>query len=256
MSASQTGVDSQTGTTGPGPGCGDGKLDDGEECDEGPENGGSDCTETCTVVSCGDEVVSAGEVCDDGDENGTNLGDCAPDCSKLVDAKVITLSFNYSQNGDMGGDMAVDTADSRCEAAGFTGYRALFSDGVNRRATVTPYVGDGQIDWVLSPWTRYLRGDGDLVWVTDASGLLGVENGMPASLLAPINGTTYIASSVTGMRQNWVAYTDNNCFGWASSGSGAHYRGDPYAVSGDFLDDENLVPNSCASSSLVYCVEQ
>ena len=201
-------------------------------------------------------MVSVGEVCDDGDDNGTSLGACAPDCSKIVDAKIITLSFNYSQNGDLGGGQAIDTVDARCESAGLSGYRALFSDGVNRRATVTPYAGDGQIDWVLTPWTRYLRGDGELVWVTDGSALLGVEDGGPADLIAPVNGTAYAASALTGMRGNWVAYTDNNCFGWTSSAGGARYRGDPYAVSADFLDDQDLVPNSCSSSVLLYCVEQ
>jgi len=49
--------------------CGDGKLDQGEECDEGPENSNladARCRTNCTKSGCGDGVLDGGETCDDG----------------------------------------------------------------------------------------------------------------------------------------------------------------------------------------------
>ena len=75
-----------TGTTGePIPaGCGNGKLDEGEHCDDGEGNGDdAPCTSACTLNVCGDGYVLAGkEVCDDGPDNG-KYEHCAADCQDL-----------------------------------------------------------------------------------------------------------------------------------------------------------------------------
>ncbi len=51
------------------PGCGDGILDDDEECDEGPRNGGDPdaCRADCTLARCADHIVDSDEACDDGE---------------------------------------------------------------------------------------------------------------------------------------------------------------------------------------------
>lgn len=63
-------------------GCGDGRLDPGEECDDGEANSDAApdaCRSTCLLASCGDAVTDADEACDDGGPLG---GDgCAPDCT-------------------------------------------------------------------------------------------------------------------------------------------------------------------------------
>ncbi|MBK8264655.1 MAG: DUF4215 domain-containing protein [Nannocystis sp.] len=68
-------------TTGePDPFCGDGAVDPGEECDEGPANDDNGaCTTTCKLPICGDGYVQAGEACDDGndDNNDTCVEGCA-----------------------------------------------------------------------------------------------------------------------------------------------------------------------------------
>lgn len=62
------------------PGCGDGKLDPGEDCDAGPGNqGGLACTPDCTMNECGDSYVGAGEECDAGAENQSGQI-CTPAC--------------------------------------------------------------------------------------------------------------------------------------------------------------------------------
>ena len=246
-------------TTGAAPGCGDGVVDEDEECDLGDDNGGADCTAVCTDVVCGDSIVSDGEACDDGDENGTELGDCAPDCSRQVVAKTISVSYNYSTYGDMGGPGAVDHVDARCESAGLPGYKAMFADGSNRRASVTPYVGDGQIDWVLTPWTRYLRDDGGLIWVTDESALLGVRDGAPEPILMPI-ATQFSTFAVTGLRGTWLTELNQDCSNWTTNSSGAsQYRGIIDELTSDLFlagNTPEFSPGNCSSSALVYCVEQ
>ncbi len=74
-----------TGTTGTSTGgepiCGDGTVDPGEECDDGPGNGpGNACTSECTQNSCGDGDLGPDEECDAGPDN-NNEGLCKIDCT-------------------------------------------------------------------------------------------------------------------------------------------------------------------------------
>jgi hypothetical protein len=53
--------------------CGDGHVDDGEECDDGQSNSDTQpdaCRSDCTRARCGDGVVDTGELCDDGVHTG------------------------------------------------------------------------------------------------------------------------------------------------------------------------------------------
>ena len=60
---------STAGTTA-GPGCGDGAVDEGEECDNGAENGpGKACNAECKTNVCGDSDIGPGEQCDDGNDD-------------------------------------------------------------------------------------------------------------------------------------------------------------------------------------------
>ncbi len=62
--------------TGTSPGCGNGALDEGEECDEGDANADdATCKSDCTLQVCGDGFVHAGvEDCDDGNDDDSD--DC------------------------------------------------------------------------------------------------------------------------------------------------------------------------------------
>jgi cysteine-rich repeat protein len=49
--------------------CGDGKLDEKEECDNGPQNStlsDADCRPDCSLSRCGDGIIDSTELCDDG----------------------------------------------------------------------------------------------------------------------------------------------------------------------------------------------
>jgi len=62
--------------------CGNGEVDDGEQCDDGPDNSDTTpdaCRTTCVDPSCGDGVVDSDEECDDG--NQVDGDGCAADCT-------------------------------------------------------------------------------------------------------------------------------------------------------------------------------
>lgn len=73
---------SSTGTTAPTPLCGDGVLDPGEICDDGPANGDhAACTSACMLAKCGDGLLHQGvEECDLGDQNDDSAA-CTKTCN-------------------------------------------------------------------------------------------------------------------------------------------------------------------------------
>ena len=67
-----------TGDEGPAPAeCGNGRVEEEEECDEGEGNGDEPdaCRGDCVLASCGDGIVDTGEQCD------SEADDCLPDCT-------------------------------------------------------------------------------------------------------------------------------------------------------------------------------
>jgi hypothetical protein len=84
-----TPVSGTTGTTTddpPPPNCGDGNVDDDEECDDGANNGPEAlCYANCTLNVCGDAVQSPAEQCDLGPDNGPDNG-CSSECVLLPSA--------------------------------------------------------------------------------------------------------------------------------------------------------------------------
>ena len=75
---------SSTTTGAPLPSCGDGFVDAGEECDEGPGNADDSlCTLACAFAVCGDGLVFPDEeVCDDG--NALNTDACLDTCGAAL----------------------------------------------------------------------------------------------------------------------------------------------------------------------------
>jgi hypothetical protein len=61
--------------------CGDGELEEGEECDDGEGNADANaCTATCMINVCGDGLLyEDAEQCDEGENNGN--GFCTAECT-------------------------------------------------------------------------------------------------------------------------------------------------------------------------------
>lgn len=248
--------DSSTGTF---PTCGDGHVDDGEECDEGDAIGpDAHCLEGCILNVCGDGQLDPGiEACDDGeDANVLEVGACAPDCSTVIEEKEIVLG-DYFDSGDFGNN-PVSFADSRCEP----GYAAMFAYPDVREATTVAFDSVGATDWVLTPYTAYVRPDGTLVWITDDVPLLGVRAGAPQPLVNSVVDPNcgqfcFALREVTGLATDWTTKVTETCSLWTSASAGATAAvGNPY-LTDDFIDNgDNLPCDDLNVFTGVYCVEQ
>jgi Protein of unknown function (DUF1554) len=231
--------------------CGDGVPTPPEECDLGTAaNTGAygKCTKDCKLAPrCGDgKVNDVSEVCDNGADNGFGTGNCNPACSGLVAEKTIKVVTSFPVPGAI---QRIEDADLVCQTYAGGTYRALLVDGDVRVATKTPYKGDGQVDWVLRPYTRYLTTLGNLIWITDDVALLGVRNGQPVALLNPILPGP-IAFAWVGFENDWTSSVDN-CLGWNSSlgtDGGTVIRVDQT----EFIVD----PAQCSNAYPLICAER
>jgi cysteine-rich repeat protein len=92
--------------------CGDGTVQEGEQCDLGPDNSNEGtCTTECQIAACGDGYVLTGiEECDDG--NTVNTDGCVDPC------KLATCGDGFTQAGveecDDGNDNEADGCTSSC----------------------------------------------------------------------------------------------------------------------------------------------
>jgi cysteine-rich repeat protein len=96
-----------------GPRCGDGKVDPGEQCDDGNRTDGDSCLNNCQKARCGDGVVWAGvEGCDDG--NSVDTDGCRNDCA------LPTCGDGVVEQGEQCDDANHDNSDAclnTCELA-------------------------------------------------------------------------------------------------------------------------------------------
>lgn len=248
------------------PFCGDGNIDAGEECDDGLENNGLEqgCLPDCNLNVCGDSNIGPDEFCDDGeDDNVLEVGACAPDCSRVVEEKVIRIG-DAVLDGDLGNN-PVATADGTCPV----GYSAMFAYPGLRRATTTANTSVDPLDWVLSPWTFYVRTSGEPIWTTGSVPLLGVRDGATQPLENSVYGIDVSGSewALTGLEGDWTTAVSANCDGWTSTGASVR-AGNPLAVANPaFLRGNQSTscagltncpgfPALCTSAAYFYCVEQ
>ncbi len=258
----ETSADASTGEPAD-PYCGDGNVDPGEECDLGGDNAlTAECRPDCNLARCGDgDVWAGGEGCDDGDGNNVlEIGACAPDCSRVIEEKVITGGNFIAGGGDFGNN-PVAFVDSTCDP----GFSAMFSVAGVREASESPYSGDGATDWVLQPFTAYVNTDGELVWITDETPLLGVRAGDSVPLESPVFlENDFMVRFISGMNANWTTSGSNTCNGWSSDLETDEFRYGDVTSTVDFLSDATTecdgwgtpANGSFINLTCVYCIEQ
>jgi hypothetical protein len=238
-----------------GPVCGNAVKEGAEQCDDGTAlntGGYGKCNANCTLgPHCGDGSINGpDEACDDGPNNGLGLNQCNPVCSGTVKEKYIkVLPTPINQGGDLTGDW-----DAFCATFVGNTFKALqvgggILIGMERTASKTPFLGDGQVDWVLKPYTRYLNVAGDLVWTTDGVSLLGVRNGNAAPLINPLVPGAVASDTV------WAGFTDNwttssfTCTNWSqTSGQGTTLSLSSQVIRTAVID--------CTNSLRLLCIEQ
>lgn len=102
--------------------CGDGVLDSPEACDDGGRNSDSQpnaCRTNCQPASCGDGVMDMGEACDDGAANSDSLADaCRQNCEVAGCGDDVIDTGEACDDGDANSDLAADACRTTCESAG------------------------------------------------------------------------------------------------------------------------------------------
>lgn len=145
ISLGNTGVGGQGGTTAQpkapaAPVCGNGKVESGEQCDEGAANGtsGATCSNSCTPQAkpaapeqapeprCGDGTKDPGEQCDNGTRNSDTVANaCRTNCKNPYCGDFVEDRGEQCDNGDGNSNRAGDSCRLDC---------------------TLPYCGDGVVD--------------------------------------------------------------------------------------------------------------
>ncbi len=267
-------------TEGPAAVCGDGKLDPGEQCDDGDADDVDGCRNDCTLALCGDGFASTKlEACDDGNDkedddclnncklatcgdgvtrtgveecdDGNIMGDdgCDPDCRAT--RKLVFVSSKLF-NGNMGGLLGADDACKAMAAAaslpGPKEFRAWLSTDVE------------------SPLTRMKYSEYPYVLVDETPVAMSWEDFMGGTLDHPIDLTEKMTKppltndpgcEPTGVYTNTMPDGNNNfmadaCFGWTSLRGQANWG---------LSSEANAKWTSacdapCFSKAPIYCVQQ
>jgi hypothetical protein len=202
------------------------------------------------VPECGNGLVEDGEQCDEA-LNEPMPEKCSPDCQALIGKKRI-FAFNAMFKGNF---MNLDVADAACtEAASDLGldgtFKALISDGDQRIGSVASYDGKASPDWPLHPYTAYFNTDNELVWITLKRPLLGVgfENQglpLPHAIQPDANYPVW-----TGLQADWIS--GPNCGAWTGEAQNA-IAGKPYKTD-IYIDAAGYL--SCEIAMGLICVQQ
>lgn len=94
--------------------CGDGTVDENEECDDGNDDSSDACTNMCTSNVCGDGYLYVGEEqCDEGDENGEGCdANYESSCTACSDTcRYVAASGEFCGDGTINGDEFCDAYD-------------------------------------------------------------------------------------------------------------------------------------------------
>jgi cysteine-rich repeat protein len=243
------------------PGCGDGVVDTGERCDNGPANSDTQpdaCRTDCTAPRCGDSVVDSGESCDNGPLNSDSVPDaCRTDCASAgCGDGVIDTGEGCDDGNDVGGDgcsavclfepIAPTIGDDTCVTGPNTGEPCGTNDdcsgGVcglkSRYITILPSnpgVAGGSptsIQVTVRTMPQYPEHEGEVYWV-------GPEIDVPNSPNATLRGAALRCEASPSNAQIWTA-GDLHLFGLAII-PGSDYEVRHCSVSGDLCSEALVV---------------
>lgn len=211
----------------------------------------------CTAPpTCGDGIRNGTEICDGGRARPTAVGSCNPECTGFYEERSILLTrSSYLTN--LGG---VAGADAICVAEFGSGYKALIVGG-GRRASVTPFLGDAQQDWVLRKYTHYLNSDGALIWRSDEVALLGASGGRRQQQFADLWSPNEGIYPLAGFNDDWTTLPDSpssqvgTCNGWSTNDSANFTRWAGIQLP-RLADVRTGTGQPCGRDGPLLCVEQ
>jgi len=163
------------------------------------------------------------------------------------DKKIFQTTTTHQ--GSLGGVAGADTicqTDAGCASGKVC--KAIIADRAGSRiASVTPDVGDGQVNWVLTPFAHYYQSNGtSLISNTNANSLLVFPfTNFVAATLTPWSG--FIDDG------QWEAST-NHCLSWTSNNVGDN--GGEFISSGTTMSAFFGPFNSCNNTFPLLCAEQ
>lgn len=179
--------------------CGNGKIEVGEECDDGNTISTDACTQQCTLPMCGDGITQAGEECDDGNTSqkdscnnycrfpvcGNNIIEGAEECDEKSDPQC-TSTCTISTCGD-----ATVQPGEQCDSG--AGNSDSQKDAC-RTSCKRSFCGDGVID------TGEMCDGGDQCPANCGSAVLPISATRPAfgGALPPIPVRSSVQSSASG----------------------------------------------------------
>ncbi|VVB82457.1 Uncharacterised protein [uncultured archaeon] len=131
----------------PAPTCGNGIVEDSEQCDDGNTISGDDCSSLCKLENstaiqptCGNGIAEATEQCDDGTSNGITGDSCSSTCTLLNPTNGCDSATKFCESTNLN--------EKTCASLGFeTGTLSCNSQcGFNTSScTMASYCGDNQI---------------------------------------------------------------------------------------------------------------
>ncbi|MFC1474492.1 TonB family protein [bacterium] len=130
----------------PAPVCGNGEVEENEQCDDGNTDDGDGCSSSCAVeTACGNGVLDAGEVCDDGNTAGGD--ECSADCSRKIDRDRIIGDYQRELFKIIEKNKKYPPAARRRGLQGGVGVGfTILSDGSHKNLRVTKTSGNSLLD--------------------------------------------------------------------------------------------------------------
>lgn len=229
--------------------CGDGSINNEEECDEGSQNGeDKPCTPLCKVASCGDGLVCSStdcelakkhEECDPLKDDTCTAGTCT-----FKPRRVIFVTSGKWPGG-LGGVMG---ANKKCQQAAS---QAMLENSAAFKAWLSDDEGSPSTRFDTSYSGVYVGTDGNLVATDGWADLVdGVLLNPPATELGESPG----GNPWTNTRFDGTSAKAGNCSDWTDSAGmlTGHYG---YSgVTGESWTD-SMKENSCDNLAPLYCVE-
>ncbi|EOQ97595.1 PF07588 family protein [Leptospira wolbachii serovar Codice str. CDC] len=169
-------------------------------------------------------------------------------------ASCIKCIIFITQNGYPANIGKASNFDSSCQSdpnyPGSGNFKAMVVDGISRRASITPNMGDGQIDWVFKANQAYIRPTGIPIETSNANGLF------TTTISTPI--TTTSSDHWTGLESDWTTFYNGTraCLKWTTNSSSE------LGVVGDAYTQDILTLTAgkglqqCSINRELVCVEQ